>query len=66
MALSYTVKDGTAILKDGTKKIDEVGSWLTDEEAEAWASAVCDKYNSAEYAGYSYPEEKPRESIPAE
>lgn len=62
MALSFTVKDGMAILMDGKKKIDEVGAWETDQEAGAWAAAVCDKYNSEEYAGVSYPNELPDEA----
>ena len=55
MTLSYEIKDGFAIIKKGSKKIDTVGAWVTDAEADAWASAVCDKYNSAEYAGVDYP-----------
>jgi hypothetical protein len=59
---TYTANnDGTCdILKDGTK-VDTVGPWETQGEADAWGSAVCDKYNSAEYAGVDYPGELPAE-----
>lgn len=62
MALSFTVKDGMAIIKSGTKIIDQVGAWETDQEAGAWAKAVCDKYNSAEYVDVKYPNELPDEA----
>jgi hypothetical protein len=62
MTLSFTVKDGIAILSDGKNEIDQVGPWETDQEAGAWATAVCDKYNSEEYAEVSYPNELPDEA----
>jgi hypothetical protein len=62
MALSFTVKDGLAILKNGTKIVDQVGPWETDQEAGAWAKAVCDKYNSEEYSDVKYPDELPNEA----
>jgi hypothetical protein len=55
MTLSFTVKDNKTILKNGTKTIDEVGAWETEAEAEAWGIAICEKYNSAEYAKVEYP-----------
>jgi hypothetical protein len=64
MTLSFTVKDGMAIIKSGTKVIDEVGAWVTDAEAEAWAVAICEKYNSLDYADVEYPNDLPEaESI---
>jgi hypothetical protein len=62
MTLTYEVKDGLAILKKGTKKIDTVGAWETDAEADAWASAVCDKYNSPEYKDIDYPNDLPKQA----
>jgi hypothetical protein len=59
MTLSYEVKDGFAILKKGSKKIDTVGAWVTDAEAEQWAEAVCAKYNAPEYADIEYPNDLP-------
>jgi hypothetical protein len=53
--------DGTCDVKlDGTK-IDTVGPWETKAEADAWGTAVCAKYNSAEYAECAYPNELPAE-----
>jgi hypothetical protein len=56
--MTYTYKantNGTCEIKlDGTK-IDTVGPWETKAEAEVWGSAVCDKYNSPEYAECPYP-----------
>lgn len=61
MALSYSVTDDyKVILKSGTKKIDEVGPFDSDEGAEIWGEAVCDKYNSAEYTGIDYPNNLPK------
>ena len=58
MTLNYTVTDDfKVILKNGTKKIDEVGSFDSAEGAELWGSQVCDKYNSAEYAELEYPDD---------
>jgi hypothetical protein len=61
MTLTYTVENGKAILSKDGAELDTVGPWETDPEAEAWASAVCDKYNSAEYAAVDYPNELPEE-----
>jgi hypothetical protein len=61
MTLTYTVENAKAIIaKDGVQ-LDTVGPWETDFEAEAWASAICEKYNSAEYAGVDYPNRLPDE-----
>lgn len=58
MALSYSVtEDFKVIIKDGTKKIDEVGAFDSAEGAEIWGAAVCEKYNSPEYADVKYPNE---------
>jgi len=59
MTLSYEIKDGFAIIKKGSKKIDTVGAWLTDAEAEQWAQAVCNKYNASEYKDVEYPNQLP-------
>lgn len=56
MALTYKVTDDfKVILKNGTKTIDEVGPFDSAEGADQWGSAVCDKYNSPEYANVDYP-----------
>lgn len=56
MTLSYSVTDDLkVIIKNGTKKIDEVGAFDSAEGAELWVSQVCDKYNSAKYANVEYP-----------
>ena len=61
MALNYTITDDfKVILKKGSKKVDEVGAFDSAESAEIWASAVCDKYNSAEYADIEYPNQLPQ------
>ena len=58
MALSYSVTDDwKVIIKDGTKKIDEVGAFDSAEGAEIWGAAVCEKYNSPQYADVKYPNE---------
>jgi hypothetical protein len=60
MALNYSVtEDFKVIIKDGTKKVDEVGPFDSSEGAELWGSAVCEKYNSAEYKTIKYPNELP-------
>jgi hypothetical protein len=60
MALNYSVTDDwKVIIKDGTKKIDEVGAFDSAEGANIWGTAVCEKYNSPEYAGVDYPNELP-------
>lgn len=61
MALSYSVtNDYKVIIKSGTKKIDEVGAFDTEESAHIWGAAVCDKYNSPEYAAVEYPNDLPK------
>lgn len=56
MTLTYTVTDDLkVILKSGNKKIDEVGAFDSEESANYWGTAVCEKYNSAEYADVEYP-----------
>ncbi len=55
MAYTFTVKDNKTIVKNGSKIIDTVGAWETEAEAEAWGLAICEKYNSAEYADVEYP-----------
>ena len=40
MTLSYEIKDGFAIIKKGSKKIDTVGAWVTDAEADALSADV--------------------------
>lgn len=58
MALNYLVTDDwKVIIKDGTKKIDEVGPWDSAEGADLWGAAVCEKYNSDAYKGIKYPNE---------
>jgi hypothetical protein len=58
MTLNYSVTDDfKVILKDGTKKIDEVGAFDSAESAKFWGTAVCEKYNSTEYADVKYPDQ---------
>jgi len=58
MALNCSVtEDFKVIIKDGTKKIDEVGAFDSADAAEIWGAAVCAKYNSPEYADTKYPNE---------
>jgi hypothetical protein len=61
MTLTYTVQDGKAILSKDGVEIDTVGPWETNAEAKAWAVAICEKYNSAEYVNVNYPNELPEE-----
>lgn len=62
MALSYSVtEDYKVIIKSGTKKIDEVGAFDSEEGAHIWGTAVCEKYNSPEYAEVEYPNNLPRD-----
>jgi hypothetical protein len=62
MALNYSVtEDWKVIVKDGTKKIDEVGAFDSVEGANIWGTAVCEKYNSLKYADVKYPNELPIE-----
>jgi len=62
MTLNYLVTDDfKVIIKNGTKKIDEVGAFDSAEGAELWGSQVCDKYNSAEYADIEYPNDLPKD-----
>jgi hypothetical protein len=63
MALNYSVtEDFKVIIKDGTKKIDEVGPFDSVEGAEIWGSAVCEKYNLDAYKSVKYPNELPDEA----
>lgn len=63
MTLIYSVdKEFRVILKSGTKKVDEVGPFDSEEGANIWGAAVCDKYNSAEYANVDYPNELEKKS----
>ena len=60
MTLSYTVTDDfKVILKSGTKKIDEVGAFDSEESANYWGTSVCEKYNSPEYVDIEYPNNLP-------
>jgi hypothetical protein len=60
MALNYAVtEDFKVILKNGTKKIDEVGAFDSAQGAELWGAGVCEKYNSTEYENVEYPNELP-------
>jgi hypothetical protein len=62
MALNYSVtEDFKVIVKDNAKKIDEVGAFDSAEGADQWGAAVCEKYNSPEYAGVKYPNDLPEE-----
>jgi hypothetical protein len=62
MTLTYVVENAKAILSEDGTEVNTVGPWETDAEAEAWGAAVCEKYNSAEYAGVQYPNELPNDS----
>ena len=58
MTLTFSVdKDNKVIIKNGTKKVDEVGAFDSAEGADAWGKAVCEKYNAPEYAKVDYPNE---------
>ena len=61
MTYSYniTADNAVEILKDGTI-VDTVGPWDAPAGAAYWANAVCDKYNSAEYANVVYPNDLPK------
>ena len=60
MTLSYTVTDDfKVIVKSGTKKIDEVGAFESEDSANYWGTNVCAKYNSVEYADVEYPNSLP-------
>lgn len=62
MALSYSVtEDYKVIVKSGSEIIDTVGPWDSAEGAQLWGAAVCEKYNSEEYSGIDYPNDKPKE-----
>lgn len=61
MTFSYAVTDDfKVILKSGNKKIDEVGAFDSEEGAHIWGAAVCEKYNSPEYAEVEYPNDLPK------
>lgn len=58
MGYSFTVdKDFKVIVKEGTKKIDEVGPWADAEGAEYWAGEMAKKYDAN--PTYVYPNEEP-------
>lgn len=58
MSYSFTVdKDFKVIVKEGTKKIDEVGPWADVEGAEYWAGEMAKKYDAN--PTYVYPGEEP-------
>jgi hypothetical protein len=60
MTLSYTVTDDfKVIIKSGTKKIDEVGAFESEESANYWGTNVCAKYNAPEYKDIEYPNQLP-------
>lgn len=58
MTYSYNVNSDNIveILKDDVV-VDNVGPWDSSEGADAWGAAVCEKYNSKDYAGIDYPNE---------
>lgn len=60
--MTYTYKvtsdNKCEILKDEVV-IDAVGPWDSTEGAQIWGEAICNKYNSAEYADVDYPNDKP-------
>lgn len=56
---TVTTENACEVYKDGVK-VDTVGPFDSAEGAEIWGKAVCEKYNSAEYAGVDYPNEKPK------
>jgi hypothetical protein len=63
MTLNYSVtEDFKVIIKDGTKKVDEVGAFDSAESADLWGSLVCEKYNSDAYKSVKYPNELPDEA----
>ena len=63
MVLSYSVTDeNIVILKSGTKKINEVGPWDSATGAAEWGAAICEKYNSPEYAKITYPDQLPEDA----
>jgi hypothetical protein len=53
--------DGTCDIFRNDTKVDTVGPWETQGEADAWGSAICDKYNSREYKNVEYPDSLPEE-----
>lgn len=58
MSYTFTVdKDLKVIVKEGTKKIDEVGPWADAEGAEYWAQEMAKKYG--ENPSFVYPNEEP-------
>ncbi len=58
MSYTFTVdKDLKVIVKEGTKKIDEVGPWADAEGADYWATEMTKKYEAN--PTYVYPGEEP-------
>lgn len=57
----FTVSDDLkVIVKQGNKKIDEVGAFDSESSAIYWATEMTKKY--AENPTFVYPDEKPNES----
>jgi hypothetical protein len=60
MGYSFNVtEDFKVIVKDGNKKIDEVGAWGDAEGAEYWAGEMTKKYE--ENPTFVYPNEEPKQ-----
>lgn len=59
MTYTYTVtaENACEVYRDGVK-VDAVGPWDSAEGADIWGAAVCEKYNSLEYQGIDYPQER--------
>jgi hypothetical protein len=58
MAYTFTVSDDLkVIVKQGNKKVDEVGPFGDAEGAEYWATEIAKKYD--ENPTYVYPGEEP-------
>jgi hypothetical protein len=58
MTYTYNITNDNAceVLKDGVK-VDTVGPFDSADGANIWGAAVCEKYNSPEYAEVEYPGE---------
>lgn len=60
MSYSFTVsEDNKVIVKQGNKKIDEVGAFESAESAAYWAGEMTKKYD--DNPTYVYPNEEPAE-----
>lgn len=53
---NITIDNACEVLKDGVK-VDTVGPFDSADGANIWGAAVCEKYNSLEYAEVEYPGE---------